>query len=174
MSLLTHVQLAAAIIERAALITGAPEGVDPHNGSSLKVHLGPRFWREVPDPKVKKDEVAVLSLREHDPMTLKEGSLEDGAVLMPGEFAQFESLEQFNVPSTMTGVFVLRSRVGRMGINQMQSVVLQPGWSGHLVLELHNVSQFHAAQLSAGDEVGQVLFFGHQAVPSRYLYDGPY
>lgn len=149
------------------------------NGSSLDVRLGNVFKREVPGADVAEDEYAMLNLGQRDPINTERIELaypEDGdedaepLLLYPGQFVLAATMERFNLPLDVSAEFRLKSSVGRMALSHALAVWCDPGWEGHLTLELHNISQHHVVALRPGDRIGQMIFHEHENVSTLYDY----
>lgn len=78
--------------------------------------------------------------------------------IKPKAFIQARTQETFHIPDDLYGIFTLRSCVARKGLEQSSSLILRPGWSGKLVLELTNMLQRREILLWPGDVIGQVSF----------------
>lgn len=145
------------------------------NGTSLDVRLGTVFKREVPGTDVAEDEYAMLNLGQRDPINTERIELEEGEdaeplLLYPGQFVLAATMERFNLPLDVSAEFRLKSSVGRMALSHALAVWCDPGWEGHLTLELHNISQHHVVALRPGDRIGQMIFHEHEKVSTLYDY----
>lgn len=145
------------------------------NGTSLDVRLGNVFKREIPGADVAEDEYAMLNLGQRDPINTERVELEEGEdaepfLLYPGQFVLAATLERFQLPLDVSAEFRLKSSVGRMALSHALAVWCDPGWEGHLTLELHNISQHHVVALRPGDRIGQMIFHEHESVGSAYDY----
>lgn len=83
-----------------------------------------------------------------------------------GSFVLASSLECFDVPNDLMGHVLNKSTWARVGLDASRTTNLEPGWSGHLTLEL----TFNGPELihiPAGSGIAQVIF--HQiAHPAAY------
>jgi len=79
--------------------------------------------------------------------------------LLPGEFILINTKEIFTMPHNVMGMFTLRSKWARKGLDQSASLVLQPNWEGNLVMEVRNNLQRHTLSIPVGEAIGQVHFF---------------
>lgn len=148
------------------------------NGTSLDVRLGNVFKREVPGEGVEEDEYAMLNLGNRDPITTERVELEypepgkevEPFLLYPGQFVLAATLERFKLPLDVSAEFRLKSSVGRMGLSHALAVWCDPGWEGHLTLELHNISQHHVVAMRPGDRIGQMIFHDHEYVSTTFDY----
>jgi dCTP deaminase len=91
-------------------------------------------------------------------------------ILRPDEFKLASSLEHFTVPRDLLGVLYDKSTLARMGIF-LGLGVLQPGWYGHLTLEIKNQGH-NDVQLVAGQPIAHVVF--HRIDREVAGYDGHY
>jgi deoxycytidine triphosphate deaminase len=162
---------------QAALVITHPSGLqvaDDHiNSSSIEVTLGAKLLQEVRDPKLKKDELSVLTLRDREALTTEEVTLtsDEPFLLYPGAFVLAHTAEVFNLPLDMSAEFRLKSSAGRMGLSHALAVWCDAGWNGSvLTLELHNISAEHIIALHLGDRIGQMIFHRHAPVPKDRSY----
>lgn len=77
----------------------------------------------------------------------------------PGGFVLVATEEHFSLPPSVMGLFTLRSFAAKRGMGQAASLVLKPGWTGNLIMELANQLRHHELLIKRGDAVGQVQFF---------------
>ena len=143
------------------------------NSSSIDVTLGTKLLAEVRDPKLKKDSLTVLTLRDRDAITTEEVPLsaDEPFLLYPGAFALAHTTEVFHLPMDLSAEFRLKSSAGRMGLSHALAVWCDAGWHGSvLTLELHNISTEHIVALHAGDRIGQMIFHRHALVPRDRSY----
>lgn len=77
--------------------------------------------------------------------------------LSPGQFVLGQSLETIKVPATWLGLCVGKSTWARGGL-LLNTTPLEPGWSGKLTLEIHNISA-REVRLTAGIGIAQILFW---------------
>jgi len=101
----------------------------------------------------------IVDLGADQRMRTKTVSLEHGFHLRPGQLLLVETVEHFQIPLSVAGMFTLRSVYARNGLDQVTSLVLRPGWTGRLLLELRNYSAAHTIVLNAEEPVGQIHFF---------------
>jgi dCTP deaminase len=81
----------------------------------------------------------------------------DAKVIQGGEFVLCRSVEYFRIPEDVVGVVVGKSTYARCGLI-VNCTPMEPGWHGHLTIELHNASQ-HAIKVYANEGIAQVMFF---------------
>ena len=135
-------------------------GVDPFDPamlqpSSIDVRLD-RFFRVFDnskythiDPQLQQDELTSL--------VEKEG--EDPFVLHPGEFVLGSTFEQVTLPDDLAGRLEGKSSLGRLGLlTHSTAGFIDPGFSGHITLELSNVANLPIT-LWPGMKIGQLCLF---------------
>ncbi len=75
----------------------------------------------------------------------------------PGKFALASTLELFNMPLDLIGVVHDKSTWARMGL-VVQNTLIDPGWRGHLTLELTLHHDEMPLVIEAGAPIAQVVF----------------
>jgi dCTP deaminase len=105
-------------------------------------------------------------------------------ILHPGEFVLGSTYERVTLPDDLVARLEGKSSLGRLGLLVHATAgFVDPGFQGHLTLELSNVSNLPIA-IYAGMPIGQVAFFrlsspaeqpyGARALGSKYQgQDGP-
>jgi dCTP deaminase len=134
------------------------------NPASLDLRLGPNLMIEVRDqPELMRIDI---STRTKD----------DPYLLLPGEVCLAETVEQFNLPESISAQFVLKSSRARDFYGHMLAGWCDPGWNGsRLTLELKNERKHHPLPLYPGMKIGQMVFFRMSAVPLKsYALTGHY
>lgn len=134
------------------------------NPASLDVRLGNTLLIE----SVESDVLVPYPLQTHS---------EDKPYLMvPGQFVLAQTIETFNLPSTIAAQFMLKSSRARSGLEHLMAGYCDPGWSGSvLTLELHNSRQLHAIALWPGMKIGQMVFHQMNNAPLHdYKVTGRY
>nr|WP_225954389.1 dCTP deaminase [Kibdelosporangium phytohabitans] len=154
-------------------------GVEPYDPamlqpSSIDVRLD-RFFRVFVntkythiDPAQQQDELTSLVEQEGD----------DPFVLHPGEFVLGSTYEFVNLPDDLAGRLEGKSSLGRLGLlTHSTAGFIDPGFSGHITLELSNVANLPIT-LWPGMKIGQLCLFrlssaaehpyGSQKAGSRY------
>jgi dCTP deaminase len=98
----------------------------------------------------------------------------DGAVaevlVKPGDFLLASTIEMFDMPEDIVGIVHDKSSWARRGLC-VQNTVAEPGWRGHLTLELTN----HGPEpllIRRCVGIAQVIF--HLVYAPDGLYDGKY
>jgi dCTP deaminase len=99
-------------------------------------------------------------------------------ILHPGEFVLGSTLEKVTVSDSLAGRIEGKSSLGRLGLlTHSTAGFIDPGFSGHITLELANVATL-PIKLWPGMKIGQLCVFalsspsehpyGHRAYGSRY------
>ena len=84
---------------------------------------------------------------------------DDGFVLHPGEFVLGSTLETVSLPDDLAARVEGKSSLGRLGLmTHATAGFVDPGFSGHVTLELSNVATLPII-LWPGMKVGQLCFF---------------
>lgn len=138
--------------ERVRLDPYDPGMIQP---SSIDVRLD-KFFRlfdnhkyPVIDPA--KDQPELTRLVEVEP--------DDGFVLHPGEFVLGSTLETVSLPDDLAARVEGKSSLGRLGLlTHATAGFVDPGFSGHVTLELSNVATLPII-LWPGMKIGQLCFF---------------
>ncbi len=83
----------------------------------------------------------------------------EGFVLHPGEFVLGSSYEQITLPDDVAARVEGKSSLGRLGLlTHATAGFVDPGFSGHVTLELSNVATL-PIMLWPGMKIGQLCFF---------------
>ena len=89
--------------------------------------------------------------------------------LNPGEFVLASTLESITLPDDIVGRLEGKSSLGRIGLLIHSTAgYVDPGWRGHLTLELSNVAKLPIT-LYYGMRIGQVSFL-RLSSPAERLY----
>ncbi|MGH3322496.1 MAG: dCTP deaminase [Streptosporangiaceae bacterium] len=100
-----------------------------------------------------------------------EVSAEDGDpfILHPGEFVLGSSYEQVTLPDDIAARVEGKSSLGRLGLlTHATAGFIDPGFSGHVTLELANVATL-PIKLYPGMKIGQLCFF-RLSSPAEHPY----
>lgn len=89
----------------------------------------------------------------------------------PGEFLLASTMEEFNLPNDISAFVQGRSSIGRIGLSIQNAGFVDPGFHGHITLELKNETA-STIMLPYGYPVGQLVFFDTDLVEKGY--DGKY
>jgi dCTP deaminase len=76
-------------------------------------------------------------------------------ILWPGDFRLASTIEHFDVPNDVAALIKDKSTWARRGIC-CQNTLAEPGWRGHLTLEITNHSK-DLITIHAGDPIAQVV-----------------
>ena len=145
-------------------------GLDPYDAglvqpSSVDVRLD-RYFRVFEnhryphiDPSVEQPDLT----REVEP----EG--DEPFILHPGEFALASTLEVVTLPDDIAGRLEGKSSLGRLGLlTHSTAGFIDPGFSGHVTLELSNVATL-PIKLWPGMKIGQLCLF-RLSSPAEHPY----
>ncbi len=143
-----------------------PSSVDVRLDRMFRVFNNQRYTHI--DPKQRQDELT----------TLVEPLAGEPFVLHPGEFVLGSTLESCTLPDDLAGRLEGKSSLGRLGLlTHSTAGFIDPGFSGHITLELSNVANLPIT-LWPGMKVGQLCLirlsspaenpYGSAAVGSKY------
>ena len=133
------------------------------NPASINLRLGHTFLRPKPGQ--------VISLGEEMEYTREEIGEDEFITINPGEFMLATTLERVVVPISAAAFVQGRSSIGRAGLTVQNAGFVDPGFPGHITLELKNDSPC-AIRLYAGYPVVQLVFM--EAVDVSGPYTGKY
>src|ERR1700741_4222971 len=111
--------------------------------------------------------------QQQDALTsLVEAVDEEPFVLHPGEFVLGSTFEAVDLPDDLAGRVEGKSSLGRLGLlNHSTAGFVDPGWDGHITLELSNVNTIPIT-LYPGMRIGQLSFF-RLSSPAERPYGTP-
>lgn len=143
-----------ATIERGDLVIDPfdealiqPSSVDVRMDRFFRVFNNSRYTHI--DPKLPMEDLTTLVEVEED----------EPFVLHPGEFVLGATLEKFTLPDNLAGRLEGKSSLGRLGLlTHSTAGFIDPGFSGHITLELSNVANLPIT-LWPGMKVGQLALF---------------
>ncbi|MSQ40367.1 MAG: dCTP deaminase [Dehalococcoidia bacterium] len=93
-------------------------------------------------------------------------------ILHPGEFVLASTLEHIEIPDDLVARLEGKSSLGRMGLLIHSTAgYVDPGWKGHLTLELSNVARLPIT-LYYAMRIGQISFL-RLTTPVERLYGSP-
>ena len=148
--------------ENLALQPFAPELMQP---SSIDVRLD-RFFRVFNNARYTHIDPAE---QQDDLTTLFEPDDDDPFVLHPGEFVLGSTLEVVSLPDDLAARLEGKSSLGRLGLlTHSTAGFVDPGFSGHITLELSNVANLPIT-LWPGMKIGQLCMF-RLTSPSEHPY----
>jgi dCTP deaminase len=119
-----------------------------------------------------------VKLPMEDLTELVEVKPDDAFILHPGEFVLGSTLEQVGIPPDLAARLEGKSSLGRLGLMTHSTAgFLDPGFTGHVTLELSNVANLPIT-LYPGMRIGQIAVFqltteaerpyGSRGVGSKY------
>lgn len=107
-----------------------------------------------------------------DLMEPEEIPADEPFMLHPGEFVLASTLEHVELPSDIVARLEGKSSLGRMGLLIHSTAgYVDPGWKGHLTLELTNVAKLPIT-LYYGMPIGQLSFL-RLSTPAEHVYGSP-
>ena len=99
------------------------------------------------------------SIEQEDLTRLIEPDGDDPFILHPGEFVLGSTLEVVSLPDDLAGRLEGKSSLGRLGLlTHSTAGFIDPGFSGHITLELSNVATL-PIKLFPGMKIGQLCLF---------------
>jgi len=94
------------------------------------------------------------------PLSIAGRTADNPYELKPGQFILAQTIEVFNMPENIAGLFFLKSSRAREGYENLHAGYADPGWNGSvLTLELKNSRQLLPLPLYPGMKIGQMVFF---------------
>ncbi|MDO5504021.1 MAG: dCTP deaminase [Actinomycetia bacterium] len=99
---------------------------------------------------------------------------QEGFVLHPGEFVLASTLETVTLPDDLAARVEGKSSLGRLGLlTHATAGFVDPGFSGHVTLELSNVATL-PIMLWPGMKIGQLAFFRLSSAAENPYGSGTY
>jgi dCTP deaminase len=112
------------------------------------------------------------ALQQDDLTRMVEPAPDEAFVLHPGEFVLGSTYEVITLPDDVAGRLEGKSSLGRLGLlTHSTAGFIDPGFSGHVTLELSNVANL-PIRLWPGMKVGQLCLF-RLSSPSEHPYGSP-
>ncbi|GAA4843323.1 dCTP deaminase [Actinomycetospora corticicola] len=109
------------------------------------------------------------ALQQDDLTRMVEPADDEAFVLHPGEFVLGSTYEVISLPDDVAGRLEGKSSLGRLGLlTHSTAGFIDPGFSGHVTLELSNVANL-PIRLWPGMKVGQLCLF-RLSSPSEHPY----
>lgn len=109
------------------------------------------------------------ALQQDDLTRMVEPAEDEAFVLHPGEFVLGSTYEVISLPDDVAGRLEGKSSLGRLGLlTHSTAGFIDPGFSGHVTLELSNVANL-PIRLWPGMKVGQLCLF-RLSSPSEHPY----
>ena len=104
--------------------------------------------------------------RDMIPVDISKSTKDQPYELVPGQFILADTMESFNMPEDIAGLFFLKSSRAREGYESLHAGFADPGWNGStLTLELKNSRQLQRLPIWPGLKIGQMIFFRMSALP---------
>ena len=163
----------------ARLIAEGRIGVDPYDESllqpsSLDVRVD-RYFRVFHNARY-----PYIDVKEPQDALTEEVEIkgDDPFILHPGEFVLGSTLERVTLPDDIVGRLDGKSSLGRLGLLIHSTAgFIDPGWDGHVTLELSNVANLPIT-IYYGMKIGQLSFvqmtepaltpYGSSSLGSKY------
>lgn len=124
-----------------------PSSIDVRMDNLFRVFNNSRYTHIDPKQEMP-DLTTIVEVEEGEPF-----------VLHPGEFVLAATLETFSLPDDLAGRLEGKSSLGRLGLlTHSTAGFIDPGFSGHITLELSNVANLPIT-LWPGMKVGQLALF---------------
>jgi dCTP deaminase len=114
------------------------------------------------------DLIMLESVESHQmiPLNISKYTAEHPYPMVPGQFILAQTIEVFNMPEDIAGLFFLKSSRAREGYENLHAGYADPGWHGSsLTLELKNARQLQSLPIYPGLKIGQMVFFHMSAKP---------
>lgn len=147
---------------RVALDPYTPEMIQP---SSVDVRLD-RWFRVFENHRYPHIDP---SIEQPDLTRLLEPEADEPFVLHPGEFVLGSTFEAVTLPDDIAGRLEGKSSLGRLGLlTHSTAGFIDPGFSGHVTLELSNVANL-PIMLYPGMKIGQLCLF-RLSSPAEHPY----
>ena len=134
-----------------------PSSVDLHLDRSFRVFRNNRYaYIDVRDPQP--DLTELLKVEDNEAF-----------ILHPGEFVLGQTLEWVELPNDLVARLEGKSSLGRLGLLIHSTAgFIDPGWDGHVTLELSNVANLPIT-IYHGMKIGQISFM-QLSEPARSPY----
>ena len=124
-----------------------PSSVDVRLDKYFRVFENHKY--SVIDPSIEQAELTREVVAEDD----------EAFILHPGEFVLASTYEVITLPDDIAGRLEGKSSLGRLGLlTHSTAGFIDPGFSGHITLELSNVANL-PVKLYPGMKIGQLCFF---------------
>lgn len=161
-----EIALGRIVVDPLDLNDIQPSSIDLHLGDGFRVFRNSRYPYIDPSSS-QPDLTEFITATSVEPF-----------VLHPGEFALGTTLERVALPDDILGRLEGKSTLGRLGLLIHSTAgYVDPGWNGHLTLELSNVANLPIL-LTPGMKIGQISFnrmstpvekpYGHPDLGSHY------
>ena len=134
------------IIEPLIFDNVQPGSIDLTLGSSIDIFCPNKsvdLW------SIRKDELQAFT------QTI---DITDGYDLQPGQFVKGHSKEMIKLPCFINGEILNRNSLVSIGLNAALSQYINPGFNGHKIIVLHNMSN-QVIRIKAGIKICQLVLF---------------
>ena len=131
------------------------------NPASINLRLGDS-WARLPV----NDEDGPITITLGDEVAYK-NYMANSFVLFPGEFILATTMECVDIPVDVASFVQGRSSIGRIGLSVQNAGFVDPGFKGHITLELKNDGPV-PIQLLAGYPVAQLIIMDAEDVEDGY------
>lgn len=152
-------------IRRQIMFNDLVSGADMSqiNPASINIRLGDTFLspQETHGPIFLGDKVKYV----------KHKSVDSKIIIPHGAFLLATTIERIRLPGNISAFVQGRSSIGRMGLSVQNAGFVDPGFDGHITLELKNDNP-NGIILRVGYPVAQLIFF--KTVKVSHLYEGKY
>ena len=159
--ILSDTEIQALIHEHSMVQDHDPELLNP---ASLDLRLGNLIMLE--------------SVESHQmiPLDISRYSASHPYEMVPGQLILAQTIETFNMPEDIAGLFFLKSSRAREGYENLHAGYADPGWHGStLTLELKNARQLQPLPIWPGLKIGQMVFWRMSQRPAiSYAVTGSY
>ena len=159
--ILSDTEIQSLITNQAMVQDHEPELINP---ASLDLRLGNLIMLES------------VSSHQMIPLDISRYTAAHPYELVPGQFVLAQTIETFNMPEDIAGLFFLKSSRAREGYENLHAGYADPGWHGSaLTLELKNARQLQPLPIWPGLKIGQMVFFRMSQRPAlSYAQVGHY
>lgn len=142
----------------SGMITNGDENLV--NPASINLRLGDSFIKPIPHEYVELG-------GEMKYMPVMKEYRNGTTLIMPGDFMLATTMEHVSVPLNCAAFVQGRSSIGRIGLMVQNAGFVDPGFNGHITLELKNDSPC-AIALKPGYPVAQLIFMDAMDVSKGY------
>jgi len=164
MSVLTSQEIRERILKRNLIVSPIISFDKQIKNGSLDLRLGPKLittkFTNVPAVNLNNGSIPEEERYKYYEVHYMKDSSKDSSstfVLHPGGFVLGSSLEYLSFPNDLMAYVIGRSSLGRLGLIVATAVLVQPGFSGYLTLEITNLGNLPIV-LFPGLQIAQLVF----------------
>lgn len=164
MAVLSSQEIKERIEKRNLIVSPIVSFVEQIKNGSLDLRLGPKLvttkFTNVPAVNLRDGGVPERErYKYYETHYMKDSNKNSSSsfVLHPGGFVLGSSLEYLGFPSDLMAYVIGRSSLGRLGLIVATAVLVQPGFSGYLTLEITNLGNLPIV-LYPGLRIAQLVF----------------